>query len=336
MSLASDTSYGFAASSARRDIALWGSAALVVLAVHASAGWYLARNLEAPEESAAVEQAMMVDLTPMLETTPEAVESETLSEEEPTEMAAAEEPVETAQAEPIEPVTEEAPPEDSVVQEPTPVEPEQVEPTPAEPEPVEPELVEPEPVEPELVTEELIEEPTVALPDSDVPLPVTRPEPREIVEEKPPVRRQTPEPRKVAEPRVQPKREQPRREQVRREEPRQQREAQKAQPQPRSQASTQQRASSAPKVSPKRWNSQVASMVQRASQRAIRRVRGTGEVLIAFSISGSGAVSNVRVARSSGYPDIDAAVLGAVRGISPPAPPDGSSTSITIPVLKSR
>ncbi|WP_312796489.1 energy transducer TonB, partial [Tianweitania sp.] len=64
-------------------------------------------------------------------------------------------------------------------------------------------------------------------------------------------------------------------------------------------------------------------------------IRGTGTVVISFSVGGSGAVSNVRVARSSGNPEIDAAVVGAVRGISAPPPPSGSQ-SVTIPVLKDR
>jgi len=334
MSFANTTFSGLTTSSARSDIALWGSAALVVLAVHVGGGWYLSRSLDAPEEMAAVEEAMLVDLTPMLETSPDSVESETLTEEPATEMAVAEEVVEAETPVEQTPVTEEAPSESMAEEitpvepepvEPTPVEPEITEPEPVEPEPVEPDLADPEPVEPDVVTEEVIDVPTVALPDTDVPLPVSRPEPpREIVKERP-ARRE-------------PVREQPRRTEPRREEPRQpqRRVTQEARPQPRSQASTQQRASSAPRVSSRRWNSQVASRVQRAAQRAIRRIRGTGTVQIAFTVNGSGAVSNVRVARSSGNPEIDAAVASAVRGISLPATPDGTATPVTIPVLKSR
>ncbi|MBS9721907.1 energy transducer TonB [Tianweitania sp. BSSL-BM11] len=305
----------------KRELVLWSSAALVVLAVHAGGGWYLARTLDVQQEPAAVEEAMMVDLTPMLETTPEAVESETLSEEEPTEMAAAEEPVEATapdaqevvQPEDQAPVVEETTPEELVAEDATPV----------EPEPAERETVEPEPVEPDVVTQEAVEEPTVALPDTDIPMPVSRPEPpREPVRERP-VRRQ---------PAREPVREQPRREKPRQP---QRRATQEARPQPRSQASTQQRASSAPRVSPARWNSQVARLVQRSAQRAIRRIRGTGTVLISFSVGSSGGVSNVRVAQSSGNPDIDAAVVQAIRGISAPPPPNGSQ-NVTIPVLKNR
>jgi protein TonB len=339
MSFADTITTDLGGSSIKRDLALWGSAALIVLAAHAGGGWYLSQAMEVEQQPAAVEEAMLVDLTPMLETTPDAVESETLTEEEPTEMAAAEEPVEATAPDAQEvvtpdeqtPVTEETSPEQTVAEETTPVEPEPVEPTVVEPEQVEPEEIgpeieeiqpeaaEPEPVEPDVVTEEIIEEPTVTLPDSDVPLPVTRPEPREIVRETPPPARR------------QPPREQTR-EQPRREEPRQ---PQQARPQPRSEASTQQRASSAPTIAPARWNAQVSRLVQRSAQRAIRRIRGTGQVTIAFTVGASGAVSNVRVARSSGNTEIDAAVVNAVRGISaPPAP--GGSQSVTIPVLKSR
>jgi protein TonB len=335
MSFADDINFGLGGPPAKRELAIWGSAALIVLAAHAGGGWYLSRTLEVEMAPPAVEEAMLIDLTPMLETTPDAVESETLTEEEPTEMAVAEEPVEATEPEAQEtvtpdeqaPVSEDVPPEQVVAEDVTPVEPETVEPEPVEPEAIEPEAVEPEPIEPDVVTQEVIEEPTVALPDTDVPLPVTRPEPREVVQEKPPVKRQPP-------------REQPRepvREQPKREEPRQpqRRVAQEARPQPRSEASTQQRASSAPQVSPARWNAQVSRLVQRSAQRAIRRIRGTGQVLISFTVGGSGAVSNVRVARSSGNPEIDAAVVGAVRGISAPPAPNGTQ-SVTIPVLKDR
>jgi protein TonB len=332
MSFADTNTPDLGGSSIKRDLALWGSAALIVLAAHAGGGWYLSQAMEVEQQPAAVEEAMLIDLTPMLETTPDAVESETLTQEEPTEMAAAEEPVDATTPDAQEvvtpdeqtPVTEDTPPEQTVAEDTTPVEPESVEPTVVEPEQVEPEEIEPEPVEPDVVTEELIEEPAVTLPDSDVPLPVTRPEPREIVRDTPPPARR------------QPPREQTR-EQPRREEPRQpqRRQTQQARPQPRSEASTQQRASSAPTIAPARWNAQVSRLVQRSAQRAIRRIRGTGQVTIAFTVGASGAVSNVRVARSSGNDEIDAAVVNAVRGISaPPAP--GGSQSVTIPVLKSR
>ncbi len=316
MNLVDDNSAGFGKPSLRRDIALWGSAALVVFAAHAGAAWYLTQNAEPLAAPVAAEEAMMIDLTPMLETTPESVESETVSEEEPTEMAAAEEPVETTEAESQETVTpeEQVPIEpESVVEEVTPAEPEIVQPEENEPVEPEPEIAEAEPIEPDVVTEEVIEEPTVALPDSDVPLPVSRPEPREIVRERP--------------------REQLKRERPRREQPRQT--AQEARPQPKSQASVQQRASSAPRVSPARWNSQAARQIQRVSQRAVRRIRGTGTVVISFSVSASGSVGGVRVSRSSGNPGIDSAVVGAVSGIKLPPPPNGGQ-SVSIPVHKDR
>ncbi|MBP0437272.1 energy transducer TonB [Tianweitania sediminis] len=354
-----DQPYGFGPLAARRDWALWGTAAAIVLAVHVSGGWYLSRQLEiSTEPPAAAKQSMVVDLTPVMQTTPDAVESETLTEEPPTEMAAAETPVEAAEqledavqpevaeavtAETAMPVQEDVPPqtvaedaataetEDTpVVQEA--VEPETLEQEVAEVEPVEQEVAEAEPVQADVVTEEVIEMPAVALPDTDIPLPVTRPtppQPRETVER--PQRREPPRER------AQPQREQPRqqaRQPERQPERQERRPTQQARPQPRSQASTEQRASSAPRVSPARWQNQVSSMIQRRMSREARRLRARGQrVVVAFTITASGSVAGARVVSSSGDGAVDEAALRAVRGISPPPPPSGSSENLRQPVL---
>jgi protein TonB len=64
------------------------------------------------------------------------------------------------------------------------------------------------------------------------------------------------------------------------------------------------------------------------------RARGDrGSATVTFGLSGSGAVTSVRLARGSGVASIDQEVQAMVRRASPfPAPPDGRPTSFTVPV----
>ena len=64
------------------------------------------------------------------------------------------------------------------------------------------------------------------------------------------------------------------------------------------------------------------------------RSRGDGgTATVTFSLNGSGGVTSVRLARGSGVASIDQEVQAMVRRASPfPAPPDGRSTSFTVPV----
>ena len=64
---ADDINFGLGGPPAKRELVLWGSAALIVLAVHAGGGWYLSRTLDVQQQPEAAEEAMMVDLTPMLD-----------------------------------------------------------------------------------------------------------------------------------------------------------------------------------------------------------------------------------------------------------------------------
>ena len=64
------------------------------------------------------------------------------------------------------------------------------------------------------------------------------------------------------------------------------------------------------------------------------RSRGDrGSASVTFSLSGSGGVTSVRLARASGVASIDQEVQAMVRRASPfPAPPDGRPVSFTVPV----
>lgn len=76
----------------------------------------------------------------------------------------------------------------------------------------------------------------------------------------------------------------------------------------------------------------VRSKVQRAAKRS--KGRKSGEVVVSFTVSASGSVSGVRVARSSGSPDLDKAALAAVQRAAPfPPIPDGrKSWPFSVPI----
>ncbi|MCT7375288.1 TonB family protein [Chelativorans salis] len=86
----------------------------------------------------------------------------------------------------------------------------------------------------------------------------------------------------------------------------------------------------------------IVSRLRRALRypSAAKRERLRGEVQVAFTIAGSGAVSGVRVVRSSGSPVLDQAAIETVQRAAPfPAIPDGagrSSWPFTVPLAFTR
>ena len=59
---------------------------------------------------------------------------------------------------------------------------------------------------------------------------------------------------------------------------------------------------------------------------------GRGTVVVAFSVSRSGALSSARIARSSGNSSLDSRVLAAVRSAGPfPSPPAGDNLNFAMP-----
>ncbi|MFD2238901.1 energy transducer TonB [Aureimonas populi] len=298
----------------------WTTAVGLVAAMY-SAGAMALMNVtpEAPPPAGVEQAPILIDLAPPAAApaiaSVDAPEGEELVEDAPDE--AAPEP----QPEP-EPVPDEPPPP-----EPEPV-PEPVEPPPL-PEP-EPEIVEPEPQieeplpepEPEPAPEEIPEPPAEAEAVINVPVPTIRP---------------TPPPRRQAQ-REEPRRQETRREQPRRQEatpPRQQQQRRQA-PAPSAASQGQQsrqasQGASSSSVSPARWQQQVQARLNRFKRPP--RGGGRGTVQVAFTISGSGAASGVRLARSSGNANLDQAALQLVQRASPfPAPPGGRSISLTVPI----
>lgn len=295
---------------ALREAGLWLSAGVVVLAAHGAFA-YLLRDVGSLPEHDAVEQAMVVDLAPLPISVPEAVQTETLAQEEPVEETEPlEETTETAEAEPDE-VAQETPEQETPEQaEDT----EQVEETQPEEETeqavaetAEPEEEpEPEPQEVETDEPEVVERETAEVVTPEVVLPLPQPRPEPSAEKK--VERKKPAPRKQETAKQETAKKQPPAERPKR---------QDRQPSPASQASA---ASRAPSIDPTRWNSAVrAAIARRAS--AVRGMRGT--VRVSFVVSPSGAIVSASVTGSSGDARLDSAALGMVRAARVPAPPAG-------------
>lgn len=282
------------AESLARPAMLWATAAAVALAAHAGAAAWALRQTPEPIAEAAAPPAMMIELAPEVMAPPEEIDQVSPDMVDQMEM--------TSQG----------------VAEPTPIEP----PPPIETPPV---LDEPPPVE----TPPEVEPPVLQPPVVETP-----PVPAEVVQ--PPVPR--PPVAQRQEPRPEPPQEKPREE---RPAPAPQRE----QVQNRTVAPTAAERSASPstapsagsrgQVSPARWQSRLMAHLERRKRypSAARRRGEEGVAYVRFSIDDGGNVRSVALARSSGFPELDAEVVAMVRRASPvPAPPPDAPRDITAPV----
>lgn len=302
-----------------RDLMLWTSAFVVVLGTQAGAAYWYANRSPEPTLEGGMPEAIMLELAPMNTSVDNAVAD--LPPDQQTMVEQAEiAPTEMPQEEVVEP-----PPEPQV--EPAEL-PDEIEPLP-EPEPEPLPEPEPEPVEPP--PEELPEpeEPVVEPPEEIIPDLVEAPEPAVVapmpVQASASLQERRKRPKPVASPPPQkaasrtsapPPSDAPR--------------AEKA-------ASTQPAArQAAPSVSPARWQSQLMSHLNRRKQypRSSQSRREEGVVLLQFSLDGAGNVLSSKIARSSGYPELDQAVLTMISRASPvPAPPaEIAGKPISIPI----
>ncbi|RWK55408.1 energy transducer TonB [Mesorhizobium sp.] len=300
-----------------REIAWWAGAAALVLGAHAAIG-YAMQSWRPAEPDGGPPQAQVIELSPMALTQ---AESAPLPEEiAPDQPDPAEEPVAETEPPPeppverAEPVTEpaEAAPADTV--EPTP-------PTVAEPVD-QPPLEEVVPDVAEAVTPEVV---IPLLQPKPVDKPVeTKPKEQAKAEVKKPAEVKVKEPVKEANKR--PKKE-------------------KAAP-PRTTASvaaTSAARAAAPKSAKaaaarrgdaKKWNSQLTRWLNRHKRypKAAKARRSEGTVSVSFMVAGSGRVTSVRITGSSGDPDLDRGVLDLLQGATVPAPPEGVSSRVNVPL----
>ncbi|WP_353815464.1 energy transducer TonB [Mesorhizobium sp.] len=87
-------------------------------------------------------------------------------------------------------------------------------------------------------------------------------------------------------------------------------------------------------MSSSKWNSQLHAWIRRHTRypRAAKARREEGSPRVTFTVDGSGRVLSARLARSSGYPDLDRAALDALQGAKVPAPPpEKAGTSVAAP-----
>ncbi|MDX8432635.1 TonB family protein [Mesorhizobium abyssinicae] len=82
---------------------------------------------------------------------------------------------------------------------------------------------------------------------------------------------------------------------------------------------------------PARWNSRLAAWIRRHTRypSAARSRRAEGSPNVTFTVDSSGRVVSARLARSSGDADLDRAALGALQGVSVPAPPPELGARVT-------
>ncbi|RUV73814.1 MAG: TonB family protein [Mesorhizobium sp.] len=293
-----------------REIAWWAGAAALVLVAHAAIG-YAMQSWRPAEPDGGPPQAQVIELSPMAFTPamPAPIPDEVAPDQpDPAEEPVAEtEPAPEPSVEPAEPVAEpsETAPADTV--EPTP-------PTMAE-RVDQPPLEEVVPDVAEAVTPEVV----IPLPQ---PKPVDAPvetKPKKQAKAKEPVEKAkklakeekaTPPPKTAAAASV------------------------AAKPAARSAAPKSAKAISRSGVSSSKWNSQLHAWIRRHTRypRAAKARREEGSPRVTFTVDGSGRVLSARLARSSGYPDLDRAALDALQGAKVPAPPpEKAGTSVAAP-----
>jgi len=333
-----------------RQAGLWTLAAIVALSAHAGAGWWVMRTPPQPMVLEAAPAALVIDIAQLgfapadqvssgEEITPtETPTSEPLTPEPITEATPeppVQQPVPTAEATPRPPVETpsvpipavEAPSEVQIAATP-PVE---------RSEPIDQAVTPPENVE---TTEE------VPIPE-EAPIPVRRPEqPVKQVEERPEPRRETPRerPKQQAEPvrKAQPQRQAGNRGQNNSDARQGQSEGREDGRANAANAIGNARNTRAGNAAVSNYPGQVVSKLRRSLRypREARSQRLRGEVQVAFTVSGSGGVGGVRIARSSGSPVLDQAALETVQRAAPfpPIPADAgrSSWTFTVPLAFTR
>ena len=287
------------------EIALWSSAAALVLTAHLGA----AAALLSQEPEAAADMGPPAAIMIELAAEPEAVNTE---EDQVSQETVSSEEVVSQEVEPVE-----APPEPTPEPLPEPVEepPSEEVVEPLEPEPVqppEPEIAEPLPEPPPEPVEEvdpLEQQMMAALENVEVPLPMTRPSPPPPPKKEPPKRvvKQQPQASKAAtEAKLQVKQSN------------------------RTAASRTAEGSAAPSATPARWMSRVRARIMRNARRC---PGGEGTAAIRFSFDGSGNITRVSLFSSSGNQQNDNYLVSAVQRSSPiPAPPEGAARQLTQPI----
>ncbi|RWE06625.1 MAG: TonB family protein [Mesorhizobium sp.] len=300
-----------------REIAWWAAAAALVLVAHAAIG-YAMQSWRPAEPDGGPPQAQVIELSPMAFTP--AMPAPIPDEVAPDQPDPAEEPVAETEPPPESPVEQAEP-----VTEPSETAPaDTVEPTP----PTMAERVDQPPLEEVVpdVAEAVTPEVVIPLPQ---PKPVEAPaeaktkkqaktevkEPAEVKAKKPVEKaKNRPKKEKAAPPRTTA--------------------SLAATPAARAAAPKSAKAVAASRGDAKKWNSQLTRWINRHKRypKAARARRSEGTVRVSFMVAGSGRVTSVRITGSSGDPDLDRSVLDLLQGATVPAPPEGVSSRVDVPL----
>lgn len=284
------------------EVALWSTAAFLMLSVHAGAAFYLMQEKDEAPADNGPPAAIMIELAAL----PEAVNTEeTIEANDQVES----EEVKSDITEPVEePVPEEPQPLPEPVAEQPPPEPEQPQ-----------EIAEPEELPPEPIQEidPVEQQQMAALENVEVPLPVIRPPPPPV--EKKVEKEKEPEKKRVEKPT-------PARQQS------QQRDIAKAEAaqSDRTAAPRSSAGSSSSSMSPADWSSKVRSAVSRRIARGVGRSGTT--VTVSFVVADNGSIGRVNVVRSTGDSGVDQKIVASIGRASVATPPPGAQTSFTVPI----
>lgn len=303
----SGTSFPRAGRSRLGELALWTTAAVLTLCVHAGAAYYLMQEQPEPVEDGGPPAAIMIELAALPEavSTEETVEANDVEDIQevksvvPDKVEEVAPPVEPPQPQP-EPVTEETPPEP----EPAPEPPQEI--TEPLPEPL------PEPVE---ETDPVQEQQMAALENVEVPLPVMRPPPTPV--EKKVEKKDEPEKKKVERKQTVAPAASPAKDTAKVETTQSDRTA----------AAKNSSGLFSSSVSPAKWNSRVRSAVSRRVSRAGSKGMS---VTVAFNVTDGGSIGRVRVINSTGDTAVDRKVVSSIENASVAQPPPGAQTSFQV------
>ncbi|WP_320195884.1 energy transducer TonB [Agrobacterium rosae] len=305
----SDPSFPRTGRSRLGELALWTTAAVLTVGVHAGAAYYLMQEQPEPVADAGPPAAIMIELAALPEAvnTEETVEANDVEDVQevksvvPDKVEDVPPPVEPPQPQP-EPVVEETPPEP----EPTPEPPQEI--TEPLPEPL------PEPVE-EIDTVQ--EQQMAALENVEVPLPSFRP-PLPPVEKKV-EKKDEPEKKKVERKKTVAPAASAAKDTAKVETTQSDRTA----------ASKNSSGLFSSSVSPAKWNARVRSAVSRRVSRAGSKGMS---VTVAFNVDDGGSIGRVRVISSTGDAAIDGKVVNSIEKASVAEPPPGAQTAFQVKI----
>ncbi len=300
----SGTSFPRTGRSRLGELAIWTTAAVLTVSVHAGAAYYLMQEQPEPVTDGGPPAAIMIELAAL----PEAVNTEETVEANDVEDVQEVKSVVPDKVEEVPPPEEPPPPQpqpEPVVQDtsPEPEPPQEV--TKPLPEPL------PEPVE---EVDPVQEQQMAALENVEVPLPVMRPPPAPVekkVEKDEPAKKKV-ERKKTVAPAASPAKDMAKVETTQSD---------------RTAAAKNSSGLFSSSVSPAKWNSKVRSAVSRRVSRAGSKGMS---VTVAFNVDDGGSIGKVRVINSTGDTAVDRKVASSIENASVSQPPPGAQTAFQV------